>query len=133
MADATGVVPALNPAEAVYFISLYFYNYFVLQLVSKIMALMNKPIPKKKKNSDAERTATFQEFFTLLFYILSVISLLFITLQAKGSSRPATFSGLVIALAAVPSSLGQFDLFKDPYAKYLVPLGVTLVTNYYIG
>ncbi len=131
MADATGVVPALNPAEAVYFISLYFYNYFVLQLVSKIMALMNKPIPKK--NSDAERTATFQEFFTLLFYILSVISLLFITLQAKGSSRPATFSGLVIALAAVPSSLGQFDLFKDPYAKYLVPLGVTLVTNYYIG
>jgi uncharacterized membrane protein len=131
MADATGVVPALNPAEAVYFISLYFYNYFVLQLVSKIMELMNKPIPKK--NSDAERTATFQEFFTLLFYILSVISLLFITLQAKGSSRPATFSGLVIALAAVPSSLGQFDLFKDPYAKYLVPLGVTLVTNYYIG
>jgi uncharacterized membrane protein len=131
MADATGVVPALNPAEAVYFISLYFYNYFVLQLVSKIMALMNKPIPKK--NSDAERTATFQEFFTLLFYILSVISLLFITLQAKGSSRPATFSGLVIALAAVPSSLGQFDLFNDPYAKYLVPLGVTLVTNYYIG
>ena len=131
MADATGVVPALNPAEAVYFISLYFYNYFVLQLVSKIMALMNKPIPKK--NSDAERTATFQEFFTLLFYILSVISLLFITLQVKGSSRPATFSGLVIALAAVPSSLGQFDLFNDPYAKYLVPLGVTLVTNYYIG
>jgi uncharacterized membrane protein len=131
MADATGVVPALNPAEAVYFISLYFYNYFVLQLVSKIMALMNKPIPKK--NSDAERTATFQEFFTLLFYILSVISLLFITLQAKGSSRPATFSGVVIALAAVPSSLGQFDLFNDPYAKYLVPLGVTLVTNYYIG
>ena len=131
MADATGVVPALNPAEAVYFISLYFYNYFVLQLVSKIMALMNKPIPKK--NSDAERTATFQEFFTLLFYILSVISLLFITLQAKGSSRPASFSGLVIALAAVPSSLGQFDLFNDPYAKYLVPLGVTLVTNYYIG
>ena len=131
MADATGVVPALNPAEAVYFISLYFYNYFVLQLVSKIMALMNKPIPKK--NSDAERTATFQEFFTLLFYILSVISLLFITLQAKGSSSPATFSGLVIALAAVPSSLGQFDLFNDPYAKYLVPLGVTLVTNYYIG
>ena len=131
MADATGVVPALNPAEAVYFISLYFYNYFVLQLVSKIMALMNKPIPKK--NSDAERTATFQEFFTLLFYILSVISLLFITLQAKGSSRPATFSGLVIALAAVPSSLGQFVLFNDPYAKYLVPLGVTLVTNYYIG
>ena len=131
MADATGVVPALNPAEAVYFISLYFYNYFVLQLVSKIMELMNKPIPKK--NSDAERTATFQEFFTLLFYILSVISLLFITLQAKGSSRPATFSGLVIALAAVPSSLGQFDLLKDPYAKYMVPLGVTLITNYYIG
>ena len=131
MADATGVVPALNPAEAVYFISLYFYNYFVLQLVSKIMALMNKPIPKK--NSDAERTATFQEFFTLLLYILSVISLLFITLQAKVSSRPATFSGLVIALAAVPSSLGQFDLFNDPYAKYLVPLGVTLVNNYYIG
>ncbi len=131
MADATGVVPALNPAEAVYFISLYFYNYFVLQLVSKIMALMNKPIPEK--DSEEERTATFQEFFTLLFYILSVISLLFITLQAKGSSRPATFSGLVIALAAVPSSLGQFDLFKDPYAKYLVPLGVTLVTNYYIG
>ena len=133
MAAPTGVVPALNPADAVYFISLYFYNYFVLQLVSKIMALMNKPIPKKKKNSDKERTATFQEFFTLLFYILSVISLLFITLQAKGSSRPATFSGLVIALAAVPSSLGQFDLFNDPYAKYLVPLGVTLVTNYYIG
>ena len=131
MADATGVVPALNPAEAVYFISLYFFNYFVLQLVSKVMALMNKPIPEK--DSEEERTATFQEFFTLLFYILSVISLLFITLQAKGSSRPATFSGLVIALAAVPSSLGQFDLFKDPYAKYLVPLGVTLVTNYYIG
>ncbi len=131
MADATGVVPALNPAEAVYFISLYFYNYFVLQLVSKIMALMNKPIPEK--DSEEERTATFQEFFTLLFYILSVISLLFITLQAKGSSRPATFSGLVIALIAVPSSLGQFDLFKDPYAKYLVPLGVSLITNYYIG
>jgi uncharacterized membrane protein len=131
MADATGVVPALNPAEAVYFISLYFFNYFVLQLVSKVMALMNKPIPKK--NSDAEKTATFQEFFTLLFYILSVISLLFITLQAKGSSRPATFSGLVVALIAVPSSLGQFDLFNDPYWKYLVPLGVSLVTNYYIG
>ena len=133
MANATGVVPALNPAEAVYFISLYFYNYFVLQLVSKVMALMNKPVPKKKKNSDKERTATFQEFFTLLFYILSVISLLFITLQAKGSSRPATFSGLVVALIAVPSSLGQFDLFNDPYWKYLVPLGVSLVTNYYIG
>ncbi len=131
MAAPTGVVPALNPAEAVYFISLYFFNYFVLQLVSKVMALMNKPIPEK--NSDAEKTATFQEFFTLLFYILSVISLLFITLQAKGSSRPATFSGLVIALIAVPSSLGQFDLFKDPYAKYLVPLGVSLITNYYIG
>ncbi len=131
MADATGVVPALNPAEAVYFISLYFFNYFVLQLVSKVMALMNKPIPEK--DSEEERTATFQEFFTLLFYILSVISLLFITLQAKGSSRPATFSGLVIALIAVPSSLGQFDLFKDPYAKYLVPLGVSLITNYYIG
>ena len=131
MADATGVVPALNPAEAVYFISLYFFNYFVLQLVSKVMALMNKPIPKK--NSDAEKTATFQEFFTLLFYILSVISLLFITLQAKGSSRPATFSGLVVALIAVPSSLGQLDLFNDPYWKYLVPLGVSLVTNYYIG
>ena len=133
MAAPTGVVPALNPAEAVYFISLYFFNYFVLQLVSKVMALMNKPIPKKKKNSDAEKTATFQEFFTLLFYILSVISLLFITLQAKGSSRPATFSGLVVALIAVPSSLGQFDLFNDPYWKYLVPLGVSLVTNYYIG
>jgi uncharacterized membrane protein len=131
MAAPTGVVPALNPAEAVYFISLYFFNYFVLQLVSKVMALMNKPIPKK--NSDAEKTATFQEFFTLLFYILSVISLLFITLQAKGSSRPATFSGLVVALIAVPSSLGQFDLFNDPYWKYLVPLGVSLVTNYYIG
>ena len=131
MADATGVVPALNPAEAVYFISLYFYNYFVLQLVSKVMNLMNKPEPAE--GSDAERTATFQEFFTLLFYILSVISLLFITLQAKGSSRPATFSGLVVALIAVPSSLGQFDLFNDPYWKYLVPLGVSLVTNYYIG
>ena len=131
MAAPTGVVPALNPAEAVYFISLYFFNYFVLQLVSKVMALMNKPIPKK--NSDAEKTATFQEFFTLLFYILSVISLLFITLQAKGSSRPATFSGLVVALIAVPSSLGQFDLFNDPYWKYLVPLGVSLITNYYIG
>ena len=127
MADATGVVPALNPAEAVYFISLYFFNYFVLQLVSKVMALMNKTEPEE------ERTATFQEFFTLLFYILSVISLLFITLQAKGSSRPATFSGLVVALVAVPSSLGQFDLFNDPYWKYLVPLGVSLVTNYYIG
>ena len=131
MAAPTGVVPALNPAEAVYFISLYFFNYFVLQLVSKVMNLMNKPEPAE--GSDAERTATFQEFFTLLFYILSVISLLFITLQAKGSSRPATFSGLVIALIAVPSSLGQFDLFKDPYAKYLVPLGVSLITNYYIG
>ena len=131
MADATGMMPALNPAEAVYFISLYFYNYFVLQLVSKVMALMNKTEPEE--GSDEERTATFQEFFTLLFYILSVISLLFITLQAKGSSRPATFSGLVVALIAVPSSLGQFDLFNDPYWKYLVPLGVSLVTNYYIG
>jgi uncharacterized membrane protein len=131
MADATGVVPALNPAEAVYFIGLYFYNYFVLQLVSKIMALLNKPV--SEEGSDEEKTATFQEFFTLLFYILSVISLLFITLQAKGSSRPATFSGLVVALIAVPSSLGQFDLFNDPYWKYLVPLGVSLVTNYYIG
>ena len=131
MAAPTGVVPALNPAEAVYFISLYFFNYFVLQLVSKVMALMNKTEPAK--GSDEERTATFQEFFTLLFYILSVISLLFITLQAKGSSRPATFSGLVVALIAVPSSLGQFDLFNDPYWKYLVPLGVSLVTNYYIG
>jgi len=131
MADDTGVVPALNPAEAVYFIGLYFYNYFVLQLVSKIMALLNKPV--SEEGSDEEKTATFQEFFTLLFYILSVISLLFITLQAKGSSRPATFSGLVVALIAVPSSLGQFDLFNDPYWKYLVPLGVSLVTNYYIG
>jgi hypothetical protein len=131
MAAPTGVVPALNPAEAVYFISLYFFNYFVLQLVSKVMNLMNKPEPEE--GSDEERTATFQEFFTLLFYILSVVSLLFITLQAKGSSRPATFSGLVVALIAVPSSLGQFDLFNDPYWKYLVPLGVSLVTNYYIG
>ena len=131
MAAPTGVVPALNPAEAVYIISLYFFNYFVLQLVSKVMALMNKTEPAE--GSDEERTATFQEFFTLLFYILSVISLLFITLQAKGSSRPATFSGLVVALIAVPSSLGQFDLFNDPYWKYLVPLGVSLVTNYYIG
>jgi hypothetical protein len=131
MAAPTGVVPALNPAEAVYFISLYFFNYFVLQLVSKVMNLMNKTEPAE--GSDEERTATFQEFFTLLFYILSVISLLFITLQAKGSSRPATFSGLVVALIAVPSSLGQFDLFNDPYWKYLVPLGVSLVTNYYIG
>ena len=131
MAAPTGVVPALNPAEAVYFISLYFFNYFVLQLVSKVMNLMNKPEPEE--GSDEERTATFQEFFTLLFYILSVVSLLFITLQAKGSSRPATFSGLVVALIAVPSSLGQFDLFNDPYWKYLVPPGVSLVTNYYIG
>jgi len=131
MADVAAAMPALNPAEAVYFIGLYFYNYFVLQLVSKIMALLNKPMPEE--GSDEEKTATFQEFFTLLFYILSVISLLFITLQAKGSSRPATFSGLVIALIAVPSSLGQFDLFNDPYWKYLVPLGVSLVTNYYIG
>ena len=81
MAAPTGVVPALNPAEAVYFISLYFFNYFVLQLVSKVMALLNKTEPAE--GSDEERTATFQEFFTLLFYILSVISLLFITLQAK--------------------------------------------------
>ena len=131
MADVAAAMPALNPAEAVYFISLYFYNYFVLQLVSKIMALLNKPV--SEEGSDEEKTATFQEFFTLLFYILSVISLLFITLQAKGSSRPATFSGLVVALIAVPSSLGQFDLFNDPYWKYLVPLGVSLVTNYYIG
>ena len=131
MADVAAAMPALNPAEAVYFIGLYFYNYFVLQLVSKIMALLNKPMPEE--GSDEEKTATFQEFFTLLFYILSVISLLFITLQAKGSSRPATFSGLVVALIAVPSSLGQFDLFNDPYWKYLVPLGVSLVTNYYIG
>jgi magnesium-transporting ATPase (P-type) len=131
MANATGVVPALNPAEAVYFISLYFYNYFVLQLVSKIMNLMNKTEPEE--GSDEERVATFQEFFTLLFYLLSVLSLMFITLQAKGSTRPATFSGLVVALIAVPSSLGQFDLFNDPYWKYLVPLGVSLVTNYYIG
>ena len=131
MADVAAAMPALNPAEAVYFIGLYFYNYFVLQLVSKIMALLNKPV--SEEGSDEEKTATFQEFFTLLFYILSVISLLFITLQAKGSSRPATFSGLVIALIAVPSSLGQFDLFNDPYWKYLVPLGVSLVTNYYIG
>jgi hypothetical protein len=131
MAAPTGVVPALNPAEAVYFISLYFFNYFVLQLVSKIMNLMNKTEPEE--GSDEERTATFKEFFTLLFYILSVIALLFITLQAKGSSRPATFSGLVIALIAVPSSLGQFDLFNNAYAKYLVPLMVTLITNYYIG
>ena len=131
MANATGVVPALNPAEAVYFISLYFFNYFVLQLVSKIMNLMNKTEPEE--GSDEERVATFQEFFTLLFYLLSVLSLMFITLQAKGSTRPATFSGLVVALIAVPSSLGQFDLFNDPYWKYLVPLGVSLVTNYYIG
>jgi len=131
MADVAAAMPALNPAEAVYFIGLYFYNYFVLQLVSKIMALLNKPV--SEEGSDEEKTATFQEFFTLLFYILSVISLLFITLQAKGSSRPATFSGLVVALIAVPSSLGQFDLFNDPYWKYLVPLGVSLVTNYYIG
>jgi len=131
MANATGVVPALNPAEAVYFISLYFYNYFVLQLVSKIMNLMNKTEPEE--GSDEERVATFQEFFTLLFYLLSVLSLMFITLQAKGSTRPATFSGLVVALIAVPSSLGQFDLFNDPYWKYLVPLGGSLVTNYYIG
>jgi len=131
MAAPTGVVPALNPAEAVYFISLYFFNYFVLQLASKIMNLLNKPEPDQ--GSDEEKTATFREFFTLLFYILSVISLLFITLQSKGSSRPATFSGLVVALIAVPSSLGQFDLFNDAYAKYIVPLGVTLITNYYIG
>lgn len=131
MAAPTGVVPALNPAEAVYFISLYFFNYFVLQLASKIMNLLNKPEPDQ--GSDEEKTATFREFFTLLFYILSVISLLFITLQSKGSSRPATFSGLVVALIAVPSSLGQFDLFNDAYAKYMVPLGVTLITNYYIG
>ena len=131
MAAPTGVVPALNPADAVYFISLYFFNYFVLQLVSKVMNLMNKPEPEE--GSDEERTATFQEFFTLLFYILSVVSLLFITLQAKGSSRPATFSGLVVAFIAVPSSLGQFDLFNDPYWKYLVPVGVSPVTNYYIG
>ena len=124
-------MPALNPAEAVYFISLYFFNYFVLQLASKIMNLLNKPEPDQ--GSDEEKTATFREFFTLLFYILSVISLLFITLQSKGSSRPATFSGLVVALIAVPSSLGQFDLFNDAYAKYMVPLGVTLITNYYIG
>ena len=131
MADVAAAMPALNPAEAVYFIGLYFYTYFVLQLVSKIMNLLNKTEPEE--GSDEERTATFQEFFTLLFYILSVISLLFITLQAKGSSRPATFSGLVVALIAVPSSLGQFDLFNDPYWKYLVPLGVSLVTNYYVG
>ena len=131
MAAPTGVVPALNPAEAVYFISLYFFNYFVLQLASKIMNLLNKPEPDQ--GSDEEKTATFREFFTLLFYILSVISLLFITLKSKGSSRPATFSGLVVALIAVPSSLGQFDLFNDAYAKYMVPLGVTLITNYYIG
>ena len=131
MAAPTGVVPALNPAEAVYFISLYFFNYFVLQLASKIMNLLNKPEPDQ--GSDEEKTATFREFFTLLFYILSVISLMFITLQSKGSSRPATFSGLVVALIAVPSSLGQFDLFNDAYAKYMVPLGVTLITNYYIG
>jgi glucan phosphoethanolaminetransferase (alkaline phosphatase superfamily) len=132
MADATGVVPALNPAEAVYFISLYFFNYFVLQLVSKVMALMNKPIPKK--NSDAERTATFQEFFTLLFYILSVISLLFITLQAKGSSRPATFSGLVVALIAVPSSLGSVRSLQRSLLEVSgASRCFTLVTNYYIG
>jgi len=99
--------------------------------VSKIMNLMNKTEPEE--GSDEERVATFQEFFTLLFYLLSVLSLMFITLQAKGSTRPATFSGLVVALIAVPSSLGQFDLFNDPYWKYLVPLGVSLVTNYYIG
>jgi len=131
MAAPTGVVPALNPAEAVYFISLYFFNYFVLQLASKIMNLLNKPAPDQ--GSDEEKTATFQEFFTLIFYILSVISLMFITFQSKGSSRPATFSGLVVALIAVPSSIGQFDLFNDPYWKYLLPLGVTLITNYYIG
>ena len=131
MAAPTGVVPALNPADAVYFISLYFYNYFVLQLVSKIMALMNTPLPAD--DADAERTATFQQFFTVMFYILSVVALMFITLQAKGSSRPATFSGLIIVLITIPSSLGNYDLFNDPYAKYLVPLGVSLVTNYYIG
>jgi hypothetical protein len=131
MAAPTGVVPALNPAEAVYFISLYFFNYFVLQLASKLMALMNTPLPAD--DADAERTATFQQFFTVMFYILSVVALMFITLQAKGSSRPATFSGLIIVLITIPSSLGNYDLFNDPYAKYLVPLGVSLVTNYYIG
>jgi len=131
MAAPTGVVPALNPAEAVYFISLYFFNYFVLQLASKLMALMNTPLPAD--DDDAERTATFQQFFTVMFYILSVVALMFITLQAKGSSRPATFSGLIIVLITIPSSLGSYDLFNDPYAKYLVPLGVSLVTNYYIG
>jgi len=131
MAAPTGVVPALNSAEAVYFISLYFFNYFVLQLASKLMALMNTPLPAD--DADAERTATFQQFFTVMFYILSVVALMFITLQAKGSSRPATFSGLIIVLITIPSSLGNYDLFNDPYAKYLVPLGVSLVTNYYIG
>ena len=131
MAAPTGVVPALNPAEAVYFISLYFFNYFVLQLASKLMALMNTPLPTD--DDDAERTATFQQFFTVMFYILSVVALMFITLQAKGSSRPATFSGLIIVLITITSSLGSYDLFNDPYAKYLVPLGVSLVTNYYIG
>ena len=131
MAAPTGVVPALNPAEVVYFISLYFFNYFVLQLASKLMALMNTPLPAD--DDDAERTATFQQFFTVMFYILSVVALMFITLQAKGSSRPATFSGLIIVLITIPSSLGSYDLFNDPYAKYLVPLGVSLVTNYYIG
>jgi hypothetical protein len=95
------------------------------------MALMNTPLPAD--DADAERTATFQQFFTVMFYILSVVALMFITLQAKGSSRPATFSGLIIVLITIPSSLGNYDLFNDPYAKYLVPLGVSLVTNYYIG
>ena len=131
MAAPTGVVPALNPAEVVYFISLYFFNYFVLQLMCKLMILMNQT--QDAADNEEDRTATFQEFFTVMFYILSVISLMFITLQAKGSSRSATFSGLIVVLIAIPSSLGSYDLFNDPYAKYLVPLGVSALTNYYIG
>ena len=138
---SNGIMPALNPAEVVYFISLYFFNYFVLQLVSKLMELMvvtAAPDTDTDTGTDTttvetEKTATFTQFFTLLFYILSVVALGFITLQSKGSTRPATFSGMIVAIITIPSSLGSFNLFDDAYAKYLVPLAITLITNYYIG
>lgn len=125
MATPTGVVPALSPAETVYTICLYFLCYFVLQLASKVMYLFTKTVK--------DETTLFGELFTLLFYTLSVLSLMFITLQAKGSSRPATFAMLITALITVPSSLGQFDLFNNTYSKYLVPVAVTIITKYFIG
>lgn len=102
-------------------IGLFFYIYFLTQLVSFIF----KIIDLGKKD-----TGSFSNVLMLIFYISTVIALAILVESSTGMGGTRILiiaSGLTLLLV-VPTKIANVDIFERPVVMYLMPLVVQSIS-----